>query len=71
MSTLLWPRGNRHPFNAHLDYTECHNDSPVELKAQRGSILEKSTGKVLVHSFGYNDLYTLEDVELIQDILSP
>lgn len=57
----------------HLDmmsFLDCTNDSPYELKTQRGIVLDKEKN-VLVGSFGFTDLYTKDDQEKITTLLEP
>jgi hypothetical protein len=53
------------------NYNECTNDSPEELKLQRGLIYEKSSNEILVQSFGYNDSYTLDEIDVFKNVLNP
>lgn len=47
-------------------YPECSNDSPEDVKRQRGIIKDKE-GNVIVRSFGYTNEFTEGDVELITE----
>jgi len=50
-------------------YDQCFNYSPEDIKNNRGVVIEKSTGQVIVSSFGYTDIYTPKEFEEIQKIL--
>lgn len=50
-------------------YDQCFNDSPEDIKNNRGVVIEKSSGQVIVSSFGYTDIYTPKEFEEIQKIL--
>jgi len=43
-----------------LNYTECRNDSPEELKKVRGRVQEISTGRILFETFPYTEEYGLD-----------
>jgi hypothetical protein len=48
-----------------LNFSECDNDSPEELKSLRGVIRRKSDGETVCVSFGYTDSYTANEKDKI------
>ena len=59
-------------YNEHfemINYIDCYNDSPDELKIKRGLVYDKNTSDILIPSFAYTDVYTMDDEEKIKDIL--
>jgi hypothetical protein len=49
-------------------YSECENDSPEEIKKQRGMIKDKEE-QTIVTSFGYTNEYTEADLDTLQEKL--
>lgn len=48
-----------------LNYKQCFNESPEEIKKMRGIVQEMDTGRVLFKTFPFTEEYTIEDVSPI------
>jgi len=48
-----------------LNYKECDNVAPVEVKKARGIVVDKTTKHQIVGSFGYTETYSKEDEDLL------
>lgn len=53
-----------------MNYSECDNEAPVEIKKTRGIVLDKTTKNQIVGSFGYTETYSKDDEKALEGILT-